>query len=568
MQDDKIKKEALYELLIEHIPVGVFHFDRDGIITVCNEPLERIINLPKHEIVGYKLFEIKEERILYSVKKALSGEFSIFKGEYKVSHRIIPVSVKFAPVKEQDQVIGGIAIVEDISEQVRAEQLIDHITYHDQLTNLPNRFLFLDRLNTVFQRSKKEKKKLAVVFIDLDRFKKINDSLGHEIGDQILLGLADRLSAYLDSYQNLARFGGDEFILFLPDLDSSEDAGKVAQGILKCLEEPWIIADHEFHLSASIGISLFPNDGDDIDSLIRHADIATNRAKELGRNNYQFYNPSMNKRSFEKLSLESSIRKAIDQDEFILYFQPQVDFSTKEIIGMEALIRWIHPQKGMISPAEFIPLAEESGLIVPLGKWVLNTACKQNKALQDEGYPPIRVAVNFSLTQFQQVNVVEMIKQALEDTGLEPKYLEIELTESVIIENVEETLEKIKQLKELGIHIAIDDFGTGYSSLSYLRNLLIDTLKIDRSFVRDIASQFNDAHISTAIIGLAHSLNLNVVAEGVETQEQLEFLLSKDCRKMQGYLFSKPVSLEEFKKFLLDWKNNSQQDQPKKMDIV
>ncbi|WP_051541383.1 sensor domain-containing protein [Caldalkalibacillus mannanilyticus] len=338
MQEKQSKTEALYELLIEHIPVGVFHFNRDGIITVCNEGFEKILNSPKQKIIGLNLLELPDERVVYCIKKVLSGEISHFNGEYRTitSNKTIPLNVKFAPIKENDQITGGLAIVEDFSEQKRAEQLIDHITYHDQLTNLPNRFLFLDRLNTIYLRAKKEKKKFAILFIDLDRFKKINDSLGHEIGDQILLGLADRLSAFLESNETLARFGGDEFIMFLDNLDSSEDAGKKAKQILTCLEEPWVINEHEFHLSASIGISLFPNDGEDIDSLVRHADIATNRAKELGRNNYQFYNPSMNKRSFEKLSMESSIRKAIEQNEFILYFQPQVDFTTKQIMGMEA----------------------------------------------------------------------------------------------------------------------------------------------------------------------------------------------------------------------------------------
>ena len=551
-----LNDEALYKLIFEHIMIGLLTFDEKGKIIACNQVFEKILGATQSEITKMNMLKVPDEKVVYAVEKALSGEIGYYEGKYQsiISGKETPLKARFVPLIENGRVRGGLGMIEDISDQKQVEKLINHMVYHDQLTNLPNRFLFKDRLHLAFSRAKREKKMLAILFIDLDRFKNINDTLGHDKGDQILQGVSERLHTLVDTDKfTLARYGGDEFIVLLPEIDHSEEAAKISKNIVKGLADPWSIGGHDIHVTASIGISLFPSDGEDIDTLVKHADVATHRAKEMGRNRYEFYTPSMNEKAFEKLSLESSLRKAITQNEFFLCFQPQVDIKSRKIIGMEALIRWKHPFRGLVSPAEFIPLAEETGLIIPIGEWVLQKACMQNKLLQKEGYSPIRVAVNLSVSQFQQPDIVEVIKRVLAETELDPQYLEIELTESVIIQDVEDTFRKIKELKEMGIQIAIDDFGTGYSSLSYLRNLFIDTLKIDRSFVKDVTTKNNDALISSAIINLAQNLKINVVAEGVETQEQLEFFQARSCDKMQGFLFSKPIIAAELKPLLVEW---------------
>jgi diguanylate cyclase (GGDEF)-like protein/PAS domain S-box-containing protein len=556
MRDEFLLRAALNDLVFENIPIGILHFDFKGTIIACNTVLESMIGTTKDHLIGVQLQQLPDKKISYLVNRALAGELTKATGEYQsvITGKIFPYSATFVPVIEGENVLGGVGIIEDATESKRIDQLIHHATYHDRLTNLPNRFLFKEQLSIVFSQAQKAQTKLAILFIDIDRFKKVNDTLGHDVGDKLLKALSDRLTTCLDNEKHfLSRFGGDEFVLFLPDIAYSDEIAQVANQILNIFRESLFIDKHELHLSASIGISIYPADGEDIETIVKHADVATYRAKEMGRNNYQFYTPAMNEKAYDRLALESNLRKALDQNQFLLYFQPQVDLATCQIIGMEALIRWNHPERGMVSPAEFIPLSEETGLIIPIGEWVLRTACVQNKAFQEAGYSPIRVAVNLSVTQFQQPNIVETVARILEETGLDPYYLELELTETVIILNVDSTIKKIKELKEMGVHIAIDDFGTGYSSLSYLSSLSIDTLKIDRSFVKHIISKSNDALISSAIINLAHNLNLSVIAEGVETAEQREFLRSKDCNMMQGYLFSKPVSVEDIKAILIEW---------------
>lgn len=428
----------------------------------------------------------------------------------------------------------------------QAEETAQHQIYYDLLTDLPNRMMFVDRLTLALARASHERKMLAVLFVDLDRFKTIIDTLGHAIGDRLLRGVADRLRSCLEEGDTLARLGGDEFVVLLPKINRADQAVRKAQKLLDVLRASFHFNDHELHITTSIGISLYPYDGEDADTLLKNADTALYRAKEQGRNNYQLYTPAMNARAFERLALENSLRKALERHEFLLHYQPQVDLRTEQITGMEALLRWQHPDLGVVYPAEFISLAEETGLIVPLGEWVLRSACAQNKQWQKAGLPKLAVAVNLSARQFQHQDLVETVARILRETGMDPRYLELEITESVAMQNADYTIVVLRELKDMGIQIAMDDFGTGYSSLSYLKKFPIDTLKIDQSFIRDLSSDPNDAAIANAIIVLAHSLKLKVVAEGVETGDQRSFLKQRLCDKIQGFLFSSPLPADMF----------------------
>lgn len=425
--------------------------------------------------------------------------------------------------------------------QRRVEEMIRHQASHDLLTGLPNRLLLNERLALALVNAHRYHELLAVMFVDLDRFKTINDTLGHAVGDQLLQNVTDRLKHCLRETDFIARWGGDEFTILLPQLNHIDEATAAAQKILEVLNEPFWFDQREFYVSASIGIALAPRDGEDAETLLKNADTAMYRAKQQGKNDYQLYAPMMNGTALEELVLENHLRKALDRGEFVLYYQPQLDLQTGRLIAMEALIRWQHPQLGLVPPYQFIPIAEENGLICPIGEWVLRTACAQNRLWQEAGLPPIRVAVNLSGRQFQQQNLVRTIAQILQETSLDPHYLEIEITESVAVQNIEFTISVLEELQRMGIHVSIDDFGTGYSSLSCLKRFPLNTLKIDRSFIRDLALNSNDAAIAKAIVSLGQGLNLRVIAEGVENQEQLAFLCSIGCDGVQGYFFSKPV---------------------------
>jgi len=450
----------------------------------------------------------------------------------------------------------------------KSKKEIHHLAFYDALTNLPNRRLFSDRLQQVLEAARRTDSLAGVLFIDIDNFKRINDSFGHSIGDKLLRTVASQIVTCLrrsdsvcrdadDEVVSVARLGGDEFTVLLSHLEKAEDAARVAKRILDAVSVPFILGSEDVVVTPSIGISVFPYDGDDVEALVKNADTAMFHAKEQGKNNYQFYTNSMSTTAFERLTLETALRKALAKEQFRVHYQPKINLGTGEVAGLEALIRWEHPEMGLVSPADFIPLAEDTGLIVPIGEWVLRTACAWMNSRQQAGHPPLRVAVNLSACQFRQTALNEMVKRALQDAGVDANWLELELTESVIMDDIQTSSIVLRSLKDMGVHVSMDDFGTGYSSLSMLKRLPIDTLKIDQSFVRDITTDADDAAIIEAIISLAHSLRLRVIAEGVETREQLEFLCSRDCDEVQGYWYARPMVAEDFECWLREY--NQQQ---------
>ncbi|MES2160623.1 MAG: EAL domain-containing protein [Pseudomonadota bacterium] len=456
-----------------------------------------------------------------------------------------------APVQDQSGAVSHFVVAQyDISAAMGYEAEIEYQATHDNLTGLANRNLLRERLSDAIAGGRRRNSSFWVAFLDLDRFKFVNDTLGHEAGDSLLKIVAARLLACVRETDTVARLGGDEFMLVLPDNPEDGTGVAVLTRIMEAVALPIVVQDHEFFLTCSIGVATYPNDGDSAESLTRHADIAMYRAKELGRNAFQFYTAQMNERTLDRLKIEADLRRALERDEFVLHYQPQLCLKSGRIIGMEALVRWNHPAQGMIAPTRFIGLAEDMGLIIPIGAWVLRTACLQTMAWHRAGWPALRVAVNLSPRQFTQQTLVQSIADLLRETGMVPQLLELELTEGTVMSDVDSAIEILRDLKALGVHISIDDFGTGYSSLSYLRRFPIDVLKIDQSFVRELNVDADDAAIVRAIVTLAHSLRLQVIAEGVETDTQLDFLRSEGCDLMQGYYYSRPVDTEAFEQLL------------------
>lgn len=452
------------------------------------------------------------------------------------------------PHKLNDKTIGRVWSFHDITRRAHLESKLEYQATHDALTNLPNRVLLMDRLLQGISQCERNNTQLAVLFFDLDRFKLINDSLNHEAGDELLKIISKRLKSNSRESDTLVRLGGDEFVLILTNITKSDQIARIARKLLAIIKEPLVIAKREIITTASIGICVCPKDGVTVEDLLRNADLAMYKAKESGGNNFQFYTPELNQQSLLRFERETELRHAIQNDEFFLCYQPQLNLETNVISGVEALIRWNHPKYGLMLPIDFIPFAEETGLIIPIGEWVLRTACKQNKAWQDQGYPKIYIAVNVANQQFRQPNFVSFIKSILEETGLEPQYLEIELTENIIIGNIDE-INKIEEIKNYGIRIALDDFGTGTNTLNYLRKIPVDRLKIDQSFVHNIGQNRNDDVLIRAIISMANSLDLEVVAEGVETSTHLNFLKQQECQQAQGYYFSKPLIKEDIERY-------------------
>ncbi len=452
-----------------------------------------------------------------------------------------------APIHDRvGRVTGAVIVFHDVSAARAMSVKMTHSAQHDVVTNLPNRLLLNDRITQSIALALRQNKSLAVIFLDLDRFKYINDSLGHKTGDKLLRSVSKRLLASVRGSDTVSRQGGDEFVILLSEISHPEDAAKSAKKILLSLSAPHSIAGQDLHIDGSIGISVYPEDGKDAETLIKNADTAMYHAKGTGRNNFQFFKGDMNLRAVERQSLESSLRHALEREQFLLHYQPKVNLDTGEITGVEALIRWQHPDRGLISPGRFIPIAEDCGLIVQIGRWVLREACRQTREWQDAGSLRLPIAVNVSALEFRDPGFVDSVRTVLQETGLEARYLELELTEGVLMEDGQSTAAVLQELKKMGVHLAVDDFGTGYSSLSYLQQFPIDVLKIDQSFVQHITGNPDDSPIVSAIIDMGKNLKQRVIAEGVETQGQLAFLQAQRCAEGQGYLFSRPLAAAQF----------------------
>jgi len=452
-----------------------------------------------------------------------------------------------APIHDRaGRVIGAVIVFHDVSAALAMTIQMTHSAQHDVLTSLPNRLLLNDRITQSIAVARRQKKHLAVIFLDLDRFKYINDSLGHAIGDELLQSISKRLLANVRGSDTVSRQGGDEFVILLAEIARPQDAAISAQKLLHSLSAPHLLGGQELHIDGSIGISVYPADGNDAEMLIKSADTAMYHAKECGRNNFQFFTADMNLKSVQRQSLEASLRFALEREEFLLDYQPKVNLETGEITGVEALIRWQQPDRGLVPPAQFVPVAEDCGLIIPIGRWVMREACRQARAWQVAGLPPMPIAVNVSAVEFRDKGFVEGVRKILSETGLPAQYLELELTEGVLMKDAESAASVLLELKAMGIHLAVDDFGTGYSSLSYLRKFPIDALKIDQSFIHQNSTTPDDSTIVSAVIAMGRSLKLRVVAEGVETLEQLMFLRALQCDEAQGFYFGRPVPAAQF----------------------
>lgn len=531
--------------------------DAKGIITDVNKKFCSISHYSKNELIG-KNYQIinsgYHSKLFFRQMWKTINQGRVWQGEVKNRAKdgtFYWVNTTIVPFLDfNGKPYQYIAICNDITERKQLEETLrqqsereQYQASYDQLTQLPNRLLFDKHLTLALEQVHQHGEMLAVMFLDLDRFKSINDTLGHGIGDQLLQQVAQRITGYLKQRDTLARWGGDEFTLIVAQLHSVEEITEIAQGILKVLKAPFEFNQHELHITASIGIALAPYDGEDVETLLKNADAAMYRAKEQGKNSFQFYSNEIHRQVLDHLVLLTDLYKALDRNEFLLHYQPQVNLQTGQVVAMEALVRWQHPQRGLVPPDQFIAIAEETGQINAIGEWVLRTACAQNRAWQIAGLPPIRVAVNLSGRQFQQ-NLARLISQVLTDTGLAPQYLEVEVTETVAMEDLPLTISVLKELQEMGVYISIDDFGTGYSSLATLKRFPLHTLKIDREFIKELPTNPKDAAVIEAIVTLGHSLGLGVTAEGVETLEQWNFLQSINCDAMQGYFFSKPVAPE------------------------
>jgi diguanylate cyclase (GGDEF)-like protein/PAS domain S-box-containing protein len=519
-----------------------------NLIEYVNPAFKRITGYDAAEVIGQdcRLLQRddRDQEGIALIRQSLAAnrEVSAVLRNYRKDGALFWNQLFIAPVPNPDgETTHHIGVINDVTDLIRYQEQLEYQANYDSLTRLPNRNLLRDRLQHALIVSKRHHKGVAVVFMDLDGFKNVNDSLGHSVGDRLLTVVAERLARCTRTSDTVARHGGDEFVIVMTDTVDEQSLIAWMERVRASISEPVWLDGTELYVGCSMGASLFPQDGEDAETLMKKSDLAMYRAKDMGRNNFQFYQPEMNASAGARLNLERRLRRALRDNEFLLHYQPQVDMVTGQIVGMEALVRWRDPEVGLIPPSSFIPVAEECGLIGPLSEWVLREACRQNKAWQDEGLPPARVSVNLSARQFQQHDIVKLVTQVLEETGLEPQYLELELTESTIMRNAEEAVLMLNSLHALGIGLAIDDFGTGYSSLSYLKRFPVDRLKIDRSFVSDIGVSGDDETITSAIIALAHSLKLQVIAEGVETSAQLDFLKERACDEMQGFYFSRPM---------------------------
>jgi len=568
MIERKLLKEALFQekeraqVMLNCIGDAVLSTDLSGNVNYLNVVAERMTGWPWKEAAGRPLAEILQI-IDGSTREPARSPLELAIRQDKIvglaANCILirrdgyesRIEDSCAPIHDaQGRITGAVMVFHDVSEARAMAIQMSHLAQYDCLTDLPNRILLKYRMTQAIALSRRRSNQLALLYLDLDRFKNINDSLGYALGDQLIQSVAERVGNCLRSTDTLSRVGGDEFVVMLAEVESAEESAAIATRIMDALVLPHRVAEHELHVSMSIGISNCPSDGLDVDTLLEGAETAMYKAKENGRNNYQFFKPEMNTGAIERQALEGALRLALDRQEFVLHYQPKVNLKTGAITGAEALVRWLHPDRGLVPPLQFIPIAEDTGLIVPIGQWVLREACTQAQEWMDAGLPSMSMAVNVSSVEFRSPGFLACLRTILQETGWDPKLLEIELTESVLMQDSETSASILQALKAMGVQLALDDFGTGYSSLSYLKRFPINVLKIDQSFVRDISADSNGPTIVEAVISMGKSLKQRVVAEGIETPEQLAFLLRHDCDEGQGYYFSPPVIAAQFGQLL------------------
>jgi len=542
---------------MEKVADSIFITDVNGVIEYTNAAFEMVTGFCREEALGQTPRVMKsgkhDEQFYQQIwDTVLQGE--VYRNvciNRRKDGQLYHEAITITPLSdEQGKITHFITSGKDITENIQTQERLHHLAHHDALTGLPNRILFVDRLKIALKRAERRKRAVAVMFLDMDRFKIVNDTLGHEAGDRLLQAMAARLHACVREGDTVARFGGDEFAGFLSDVASPEDVALVVTKFLDALAPPFTIDGHELFISGSIGISLYPNDGVDTQTLMKNADTAMYRAKQMGGNTSEFYYAEMNAHALTRLNRETGLRRALEREEFIVHYQPQFDLNGGAVVGFEALIRWESLESGAVLPADFIPLLEETGLIVPVGEWILRTACAQHAAWRLAGLPPLRMAVNISSRQFDGNELMETVQRVMQEENMQPEFLELEITESILMKNAEPDIEAWQALSKLGMRFAIDDFGTGYSSLTYLKRFPINILKIDKAFVQDITVNADDAAIVRAIITMAHSLGMKTVAEGVETHEQLEFLRTQGCDFAQGYYFSPALPGDEIERLL------------------
>lgn len=548
--------KRLYTRIFNSSSEGIIVTDKKGVILTVNHAFTKTTGYMAEEAIGQTLRMLHsglQDEQFYMDMWSDIDKYGSWKGEIwnrRKNGEVFPEWLNIDAINDDLQkVTHYVGIFSDITERKKTEDQLKYLAHYDILTGLPNRMLLYDRLEQAVARAKRMKQILAVFFLDLNRFKVINDTLGHSVGDQLLIQVAKKLRYSLPECDTVARLGGDEFMILLTDISDSRGVTTVAQKIIECFNKAFVCEGHELFVSGSIGIGLYPDDGNNIEALIKNADTAMYRAKET-KNHYQFYTTEIDENNSMKMNMEGFLRKALKKSEMLIYYQPQVEILSRKIVGLEALLRWQHPKKGLLLPADFIPLAEETGQILPIGEWVLRNVCQQMVLWRENGYPLIKVSVNLSPYQLLDNGFISILADTIRFSGIDPRYLSLEITENISMNNIEYILRKIEEIKELGVSISIDDFGTGYSSLSYLKKYHPDTLKIDQSFIRNMQLDKHKAAIVKAIVDLALGLDLTVIAEGVESEEELEMLKELRCNIIQGYLIAKPLPIIEIEKLL------------------
>ncbi len=551
------RKLELLGQVFESTSEGIAVSDGEGRIFMVNSAFSHLSGHSEQDALGQSLSQLNthpQAAKLFTQIWEVLGQEGYWQGEMvsqgpdgqDLEHWLTVSAIQ----RPQEPATNYVWALRDISEIKRNEEQITYLAYHDALTGLPNRMLFNDRLNIAMAHAQRNKLTLAILFLDLDNFKNINDGLGHATGDQLLQQLAERLTDLVRDEDTVARLGGDEFIMLLEGKRDPQYSVRVADRILESFKKPFAVGENDLHVTGSIGITIFPEDGEDLETLVANADMAMYRAKAQGRNSYTMFTKAMNSKIKKRMAMEGALRKAVEQEEFTVFYQPKVELGSGGVVGMEALVRWLRPDEGMVSPGDFIPVAEETGLIVDIGQWVLAQACRQAQQWHEQGYDKLHISVNLSPRQFQQKDLVPTVHGSLNSTGLPPQFLELEVTESMVMNDVDDAIITLEELADLGVELSMDDFGVGYSNLYYLKRFPMNTLKIDKSFVQDITSEPDDRSIVDTIINMSRSLKLKVIAEGVETNEQLKFLKDLECDQMQGFLFSRPLPPEEITQLL------------------